>query len=373
MAALYSAGIVSVLLLTANATLAAGAATVVSKDNRVEVSGAGGAGWAAASAGQDLQVGDQLKTGEDSRATVRMTDGSILQLDELTTIAIKAPKTAGAGVTLSVPGGAAFFSNQGHSREVSVETPSANGAIRGTAFLLTVNPNGGQSEVSMIEGAFELSNSGGNVLARQGEQARAAGGGPAKGWYGDLGNTAPWYLVLEGQLPAVQSLRKVGKEQFLGTLPKAIKRYRQIAPQVSGRAAMVRKDWALDVLEEAFKAAGPDCGMRARILRSVIAAAPEKAPELTELAISLGPDCAGAFGGGGASPSSDSDGFGNPASLNNSLPPFPSIGGGGQGNVIAICHNGQTIFVSPQEAEAHLRNHGGDTLGACTVTPVTNR
>lgn len=372
MAALFSAGIVSVIFLAAQSTHAAGAATVVSKDNRVEVSG-GGAGWSPASAGQDLQVGDQLKTGEDSRATVRMADGSVLQLDELTTIAIKPPKSASAGVTLSVPGGAAFFSNQGHSREVSLETPSANGAIRGTAFLLTVNRNGGQSEVSMIEGVFELSNSGGNVTARQGEQARAAGGGPAKDVYGDLGNTAPWYLVLEGQLPAVQSLRKVGKDQFLGTLPRAIKRYRQIAPQVSGRAAMVRKEWALDVLEEAFKAAGPDCGMRARILRSVIAAAPEKAPELTELAISLGPDCAGAFGGGGAPAPADSDGFGNPPLLNNSLPPFPNVGGGGQGNVIAICHNGQTIFVSPQDAEAHLRNHRGDTLGACTVTPVTNR
>ncbi len=350
----------------------AGAAAVVSKDNRVEFNGGGG-GWRAASSGQELQVGDQLKTGEDSRATVRMADGSILQLDELTTIAIKAPRTANAGVTLSVPGGAAFFANEGNSREIGVETPSANGAIRGTAFLLTVDRNGGQSEVSMIEGAFELSNAGGNVTARKGEQARAAEGGPAKDVYGDLGNTAPWYLVLEGQLPAVQGLRKVGKEAFLDTLSSAIKRYRQIAPQVSGGAAMVRQEWALDVLEEAFKAAGADCGMRARILRSVIAAVPEKASELTERAIALGPDCAGAFGGGGAPPSEDSDGFGNPPMLNNTIPPFANAGGGGQGNVMVICHNGQTLFLSPQAAEAHLRDHRGDTLGACTVTPVTNR
>jgi len=58
----------------------------------------------------------------------------------------------------------------------------------------------------------------------------------------------------------------------------------------------------------------------------------------------------------------------------NQNPPPGSIGaGGGQGNVVAICHNGHTIFVSPQGAENLLRTHPGDTLGPCVVTPVTNQ
>src|SRR3954468_1290187 len=113
------------------------AATIVGKDNVVEVaSGAGG--WSAANVGQSLAAGDRLRTGEDSRATVRISDGSVLQLDELTTIEIK----PGA---LNMPSGAGYFFSRGKSREVRVETPAANGAIRGTAFLLRVNPVDGNT------------------------------------------------------------------------------------------------------------------------------------------------------------------------------------------------------------------------------------
>jgi hypothetical protein len=49
-----------------------------------------------------------------------------------------------------------------------------------------------------------------------------------------------------------------------------------------------------------------------------------------------------------------------------------NIGSGGQGNVntpendrVTICHNGQTIVVSREGAENHLRNHPTDHLGPC--------
>ncbi len=353
-------------------TAGGGAATVLSKDNRVDVA-SGGAGWAAAAVGQSLAVGDRIRTGEDSRASVRVSDGSVLELDELTTIEIKPPKEGGSSSTLSVPQGAAFFYSQGKSHQVRVETPSANGAIRGTAFLLTVNQISGTT-VSMLEGAFELSNSGGRVTARVAEQARVSGGGPARQALADRGDTAPWYLAIESQLPAVQRLGRVGKPQFLSAVPSTITRYREVAPQLAGGAAIVRREWAPDILRESFKAVGGDCAMRGRILRSIIAAVPERAAELTDLAVALGPDCASAFGGGGAPPSqpdTGDDGFGPPPA--NVLPPPGSIGGGGgQGNVVAICHNGRTLFVSPRGAENHLRAHPGDTLGPCVVTPVQN-
>ena len=352
------------------------AATLVSKDNRVDLA-RGGSGWAAASAGQSLNVGDRLKTGEESRAVVRMADGSVLQLDELTTIEIKPPK-GNSGATLNMPSGAGyFFSRGGAGREVAIETPSANGAIRGTAFLLAVNRTTGGTAVSMIEGAFNLTGSGGSVTARQGEQARAGAEGTGKSIYGDTGDTAPWYLVVENHLPAVQHLRGANKSELLTALSGGISQFQQVAPQMSGGTTIVRREWATDVLREAFKAVGSNCGMRGRILHSIIAAAPDKASELTELAVALGPECASAFGGGGTGtpPSSQDEGdFGDaPPSLGGQVPlPGTIIGGGGQGNVVAICHNGRTIFVSPQGAEAHLNNHPGDTLGACQVTPNQN-
>jgi hypothetical protein len=347
------------------------AATLVSKDNRVEIARANGA-WSAATAGQALSFGERLKTGEDSRAVVRMADGSVLQLDELTTIEIKPPKGASSGATLNMPSGAAYFFNRRGSREVRVETPSANGAIRGTAFLLTVRGAEGRTAVAMIQGSFELSNNGGGVTAQPGELAQSGAGAPAKSVYGDTGDTAPWYLVVENHLPAVQGLHKVSKGEFLTALPAAIKQYERVAPQLSGGATIVRKEWARDILRTAFDAAGPGCGLRARILRSVIAADPEEADALAELAIELSPGCAGAFGGSGGETAPG--GFGTPPSIDNfGNPPGLSfgVGAGGQGNLVAICHNGRTIFVAPQAVGAHLRH--GDTLGACQVTPVTNR
>ena len=90
--------------------------------------------------------GDRIRRPvEDSRAVVRMADGSVLQLDEFTTIEIKPPKGGASAATLNVPSGGAFFFNRAGSRRVPIETPSANGAIRGTAFLLTVSQPDGRT------------------------------------------------------------------------------------------------------------------------------------------------------------------------------------------------------------------------------------
>jgi hypothetical protein len=305
-----------------------------------------------------------------------MGDGSVLQLDELTTIEIKAPRQASSRATVSLPSGSALFSNRGSSREVSIETPSANGAIRGTAFLLSVGTGDGATTVSMIEGAFELSSASGSVTARQSEQARSGSAqSPSKGVLSDLGDSAPWYLALESSLPSLKPLSGATRTDFFTALPNATTKWRQIAPQLAGAATIKHRPWAKDILRTSFAAVGPDCGMRARILKSVIAASPEQANELTELAIALGPGCAGAFGGGSGAPTSGEQGEGNfgNAPENQNPPPGSIGGGGGQGNVVAICHNGRTIFVSPRGAEQHLNNHPGDTLGPCQVTPTGNR
>jgi hypothetical protein len=347
-------------------------ATLLAKDNQVDIAQGRGA-WSRASVGQSLGLGDRIRTGEESRASVQMSDGSVLQLDELTTIEIKSPKESGSLATVNLPGGSAFFFNKGTSGEVTIETPSANGAIRGTAFVLTVNRADGGTSVAMIEGAFELSSVAGRVTAREREQAQAgAAQAPTKGALSDLGDAAPWYLVLENNLSTLQTLREASRQEFFEALPQATRTWRDIAPQLAGAAAIARKPWAKDILRASFAAVGADCGMRARILRSVMAAVPEQASGLLELASELAPECARAFGNDGRSEYEGGEGNYGDAPGNQNPPPGTLGGGAGQGNVLAICHNGRTIFVSPRGAEAHLRNHPGDRLGACQVTPITN-
>src|SRR6185295_4181458 len=60
-------------------------------EGRVEVSAAGATVWSAARTNQALQVGDRLRTGARSRATLRLSDKSVLRINELTTLKILPP------------------------------------------------------------------------------------------------------------------------------------------------------------------------------------------------------------------------------------------------------------------------------------------
>lgn len=192
--------------------------------------------------------------------------------------------------------------------------------------------------------------------------------------------------MIESQLPQGQTVETAKKADFLAAVCAAVKRYRPSAPQIVRFAVEAHPEWKKDILRTAFSCLGTDdCRLLTRVLRSAIAGSPNDANDLAELAIKLAPGCSGAFGdnkgGGGTDPgtdpgtdreSGDEGNFGNaPGNIN---PPPGSVGGGGgQGNVVAVCFNGQTRFFTPEGAEDFLRNNPGATLGACQVTPAQNQ
>ena len=97
------------------------------------------------------------------------------------------------------------------------------------------------------------------------------------------------------------------------------------------------------------------------MFRAAIASDGSDASEMTDLAVHLAPACAGSFGGDnkggvGATVIEGEGNFGNPPGNVNPPPGSFGSGGGGQGNSVAVCHNGRTIFVAPQAVEAHLRH-----------------
>ena len=189
-------------------------------------------------------------------------------------------------------------------------------------------------------------------------------------------NTQQYIRSVEAELPQGKTLRTATKDELLSALCKAIRKQPNNAPQYVRVTSQARRQWSRDIIRTAFECVGTgNCGLFGRILRSVIGLYPDDATMLTEFAIGLAPDCAGAFGGrgGGTDPGDDGEGNFGPPPGNQNPPPGSVGGGGGQGNVVGICHNGRTIFVSPQGAENHLRTHLGDTLGPCQVTPTQNQ
>ena len=145
------------------------AAEIISKENLVD-SSSPPATWQPATVGQKLAWHDRLRTGEDSRAAVRLSDLSILRLDELTEAEVLPPPAVSAKPTVDLKQGTAYFFSREKSREINVQTPAANGGIRGTEFVVTVAPNGATS-FTMIDGEVELSNPSGSLVVRSGERA----------------------------------------------------------------------------------------------------------------------------------------------------------------------------------------------------------
>src|SRR5438477_3094833 len=74
-------------------TAASNRSVLIAKKNQVESAGAAPATvWKMADVGLQLAIHDRLRTGDLSQASVRLTNLSVLQIDELTTIEILPPK-----------------------------------------------------------------------------------------------------------------------------------------------------------------------------------------------------------------------------------------------------------------------------------------
>ncbi len=175
------------------------AAEIISEENSVDSSTSPNV-WQPASVGQKLAWHDRLRTGEDSRAAVPLGDLSILRLDELTEAEVLPPPAATAKPTVDLKQGTAYFFSREKSREINVQTPAANGGIRGTEFVVTVAADGATS-FTMIDGEVETSNAQGSLVVRSGERADIEPGGtPVKTAVGEPIESARWCFFYPGVL-----------------------------------------------------------------------------------------------------------------------------------------------------------------------------
>ncbi|MGH8094561.1 MAG: TonB-dependent receptor domain-containing protein [Chthoniobacterales bacterium] len=175
------------------------AAEIISKENAVD-SARPSAGWQPATVGEKLIWHERLRTGEDSRAAVRMSDLSVLRVDELTVTEILPPEVASAKPTVDLKQGTGYFFSREKSREINVKTPAANGAIRGTEFIVAVAANG-RSTFTMLDGEVEVSNAQGSVVVQSGERADVEPGRkPTKTAVIMAVNLVQWCLYYPGVL-----------------------------------------------------------------------------------------------------------------------------------------------------------------------------
>ena len=152
-------------------------------EGMVELMPAGSHAWRAASTGERVEAGSQVRTGPSSSASLTFFDGSTMDLESQTEVTI-------VQMSAQPDGGRVIVLNQAlghtHSRvrkvadrasRFEIETPAAVAVVRGTEFATTVETNGTTS-VTVIDGLVEVTAQGMTVEVSAGQMTSVRPGEP---------------------------------------------------------------------------------------------------------------------------------------------------------------------------------------------------
>ena len=169
-------------------------------EGEVQVYPLDGKGWVTGTTNQVLHLGDRIRTSERSRATIRLSDMSVLRLNELTSMQLRPSQISNSGSTLDMKNGSAYFLGREKPPKQEFRTPLTSGAIRGTEFNLEVAEDG-RTVVNLIEGQVVLSNQLGRVEMDSGYRGTVdPGKAPVKSPMLEAINIIQWCLYYPGTL-----------------------------------------------------------------------------------------------------------------------------------------------------------------------------
>lgn len=184
----YRLRTISSLLLAAlgsvAATAAASDAEIVSLVGRGEARGTVRDDWKAASIKQQLNAGAFVRTADGSQMAVLLRDNTQLRLNQNSMLQIKEVSPSGEPTKLELTQGRVWTQAKrkeytaptpGSTPAVTVQTPNAIAAIRGTDWELSVEKDG-SALLTVLSGEVDFYNDLGRVSVKPNEQARVEPG-----------------------------------------------------------------------------------------------------------------------------------------------------------------------------------------------------
>lgn len=141
---------------------------VIAVAGRVEIRHASESDWAALDAGAIVKVGDQIRTGPDSRAAIQLSDRSIVRVSENAVLVLESPRGKEER-RIRLNAGKIFFFHRDKPSSTEFETPLASGAIRGTEFVLDAGQDGNKTQLDLFDGIVELADASGVQTVRSGQ------------------------------------------------------------------------------------------------------------------------------------------------------------------------------------------------------------
>ncbi|MCZ4094645.1 FecR domain-containing protein [Sinorhizobium psoraleae] len=128
--------------------------------------------WRTVEVNQDLLAGDVLRTNATGSLALLFADDTQMRMGRNTALLVK-KIGQDSDSQLSLQSGVIWARAKRGGSGLTIETPAAAAAIRGTDWTLRVTGNG-DTTLSVLEGSVELKNAQGSVTVNQGEGAFAA-------------------------------------------------------------------------------------------------------------------------------------------------------------------------------------------------------
>jgi tetratricopeptide (TPR) repeat protein len=144
--------------------------TIVANNGDEEIKFIAEPNWRAAEIEQGLLAGDHLRTGPAGLLALRFIDQTLIRVHRNTELVIK--RLGGGETQLQLDQGQVWAREATGGSGISISTPSATAAIRGTDWRLSVEATG-KTTLTVTAGQVELKNDFGQVLVGPGEAAIA--------------------------------------------------------------------------------------------------------------------------------------------------------------------------------------------------------
>ncbi len=230
------------------------AAEIVSLQGRGEYREASESRWRDAVVRQKLAQGNFVRTGDASRMAVLLIDQTQVRLAANSMVQIKqVGDNRDMGTVLKQSAGRSWTQSKNVPDKLTVETPSALAAIRGTDWELVVDEDG-TSTLTVLSGEVLLSNDQGSVSIGAGEQAQAKMGvAPVKRMLSNPRERVQWvssFTVDPRRYPELDvtkdaALQSIGALLRAGDLSAARLAVGRLAAQqpATGTAQLLRADF----------------------------------------------------------------------------------------------------------------------------------
>ncbi|MFC1886026.1 FecR domain-containing protein [Thermodesulfobacteriota bacterium] len=149
-------------------------ARVESVQGSVHIKKAGQEKWVPAESGHTCRPGDMIRVQERSRADVLLCGNGTISFDQNTILTFVGIEKEDTFLIELLKGAANFFSRI--PRVLTILTPYVNGYVKGTEFLVKVDPDRKQTFISVFEGKVAAENEAGDILLASGQSAVARKG-----------------------------------------------------------------------------------------------------------------------------------------------------------------------------------------------------